>query len=392
MMHPLRSVVRPLAAGTLFVLCAALAIGTVGAQHSHHKDQPYRGQQARSVAGLSASDVQQIEAGNGWGLALAAELNGYPGPRHVLDLANELELTDQQAGQTRDVFAKMQTEAIRIGTEFIAAERALSKAFRSRDVDASGLEALLKEAELQRRQLRFTHLAAHLEMARILTADQINRYDVLRGYADDPCRTVPEGHDAVMWRKHNGCEPAPESPANDDARGPGKPLETLEDYRAKGSALAMRTKATLGRNLVRALQDSGAPGAVRFCKTEAANITENATSQVEASVVRVSDRPRNLENAADAMELATIETFRAQLARGESLQPVMRDAGDSIVGYYPIITNGMCLQCHGAKGADIKPETQAAIDAAYPGDRASGYAANQVRGIFVVTMSKRRGD
>jgi hypothetical protein len=46
-----------------------------------------------------------------------------------------------------------------------------------------------------------------LETPPLLTADQIVRYNDLRGYdAADPCDAVPEGHDAAMWRRHNGCD------------------------------------------------------------------------------------------------------------------------------------------------------------------------------------------
>ena len=53
--------------------------------------------------------------------------------------------------------------------------------------------------------LRYVHLAAHLKTLPLLTHDQIARYNVLRGYAGDPCANPPEGHDLSMWRKHNGC-------------------------------------------------------------------------------------------------------------------------------------------------------------------------------------------
>ena len=57
-----------------------------------------------------------------------------------------------------------------------------------------------------RAALRYVHLSAHLEMKKILTTDQINQYNHLRGYAsDDPCANVPDGHDPDMWRKHNNC-------------------------------------------------------------------------------------------------------------------------------------------------------------------------------------------
>jgi hypothetical protein len=62
------------------------------------------------------------------------------------------------------------------------------------------------------------------------------------------------------------------------------------------------------------------------------------------------------------------------------------------VGYYPIVTNAMCLQCHGTEGVDISPSTQAVIDRQYPDDQATGYGEKQLRGLFVVTMNRAAGD
>ena len=53
------------------------------------------------------------------GFALPAELNGYPGPRHVLDLADGLELTEVQAERTQELFECMQREAIATGERYI---------------------------------------------------------------------------------------------------------------------------------------------------------------------------------------------------------------------------------------------------------------------------------
>ena len=392
MMHSTRSttvrVLADLALTALLLACAGLAAAELSPQHAHGESQPYRGLQTRSVASMSASDIEQIENGSGWGLALPAELNGYPGPRHVLDLADELGLSRQQSDQTRKVFEQMRAEAVKIGAAFIAAERALTRAFGDRQVDAGRLDELLNEAALQRRRLRYTHLAAHLEMARILTDDQIRRYDMLRGYDNDPCRAVPEGHNPIMWRKHNGCDASPPSTGTGDTGGHGVSLETPEDYRVRGAELAMRTKSVLGSNLMRALRDNGAPGAINFCNTKAVKITSESTPEAGASVERVSDRPRNPDNAADALEIETINTFRAALAQGRPLQPILHEAGNAIIGHYPIVTNSMCLQCHGSTDSDINTATRAAIDAAYPNDRATGYGVNQLRGLFVVTMDR----
>ena len=56
------------------------------AQGSPTHPLPYAGLEARAIKSLSAADVQELRRGGGWGLALPAELNGVPGPAHLLEL------------------------------------------------------------------------------------------------------------------------------------------------------------------------------------------------------------------------------------------------------------------------------------------------------------------
>jgi len=81
---------------------------------------PYAGQEARDIKALSDADIQGLLAGSGTpfgGMAKPAELNGYPGPRHVLDAAEagELELTSEQQGQVEALYAEMRSRAIELG-------------------------------------------------------------------------------------------------------------------------------------------------------------------------------------------------------------------------------------------------------------------------------------
>lgn len=176
-----------------------------GGAHEEGERGPYAGLQERAVASLSEEDVAQIRRGDGWGFALPAELNGYPGPRHVLDLAEALGLDASQRAAVEAIFDEMRAEATAAGERFIAAEAALSNAFRSGAVDAERLRALVDAAAIARADLRYIHLARHLAMMEILSDDQVRRYALLRGYAADPCATPPAGHDPAMWRRHNNC-------------------------------------------------------------------------------------------------------------------------------------------------------------------------------------------
>ncbi len=179
-----------------------------GAAHADEKNTaPYAGAQTREIASLSESDLAELQAGAGWGLALPAELNGVPGPTHLLELSDEIGLTDTQIADLTDIRDRMRAAAITAGEAFIASEKALSDAFADGVPDASTLAELIEASGQARATLRYTHLSAHLETVPLLTDDQIAKYNVLRGYhSADPCDNVPEGHDATMWRRHNGCD------------------------------------------------------------------------------------------------------------------------------------------------------------------------------------------
>lgn len=192
---------------TFGVALAILPLFAVG-QHQGHGDNPapYAGLQTREIKSLSEQDIEEIRRGGGWGLALPAELNGRPGPAHLLELKDELGLSAEQVLAITEIYEAMRADAIAAGERFIAAETAISDSFEDPDLSKDVLQDLLAEAAEERAELRFVHLSRHLETPDLLTEAQIQKYKVLRGYSDDPCLNVPEGHDPNMWRRHNGCE------------------------------------------------------------------------------------------------------------------------------------------------------------------------------------------
>lgn len=173
--------------------------------HSHSAPTPYAGMQNRAVKSLSDSDLQELRRGGGWGLALAAELNGMPGPAHLLELKDQIPLTPDQVARTQALFDEMRTAAISTGERLIAAETALEAAFAKGAVDEPALRRLLADAESARSELRFIHLSQHFKTVTYLQPEQVKRYNILRGYAEDPCKNVPAGHNPAMFRRHMGC-------------------------------------------------------------------------------------------------------------------------------------------------------------------------------------------
>jgi hypothetical protein len=81
----------------------------------------------------------------------------------------------------------------------------LESAVASGKVDESSLRRLLADAESARSELRFIHLSQHDKTVLFLTPEQIKRYNIFRGYADDPCKNIPAGHNPEMYKRHVGC-------------------------------------------------------------------------------------------------------------------------------------------------------------------------------------------
>ncbi|MEO1720180.1 MAG: hypothetical protein AAFR23_08125, partial [Pseudomonadota bacterium] len=99
------------------------------ATHGSKGASPYVGEQLRAIAALSADDVDALLNGHGWGFAKPAELNGYPGPLHVLELAGELKLTPAQKMRVEQVRQTMLQQAKVLGRAYVDSERALSRLF-----------------------------------------------------------------------------------------------------------------------------------------------------------------------------------------------------------------------------------------------------------------------
>lgn len=162
------------------------AHGEAAAAASSGHTSPYAGLAAREVASLSPEDVGALRRGEGWSLALSAELNGQPGPAHLIELEEELGLNAAQVATLQAMRDDMQAEAITAGKRFIAAEAALDQAFREGSLNETQLRDFVTAAEAARAELRFVHLSRHLATSALLSPGQIEHYRELRGYGPRP--------------------------------------------------------------------------------------------------------------------------------------------------------------------------------------------------------------
>jgi len=142
----------------------------------------YAGEEFRSIKSLSAEQIESLKTGKGMGFAKLAELNHYPGPKHVLELADALQLTPSQVAETEDLFKEMQLNAISLGKKLLQAEMNLDHDFSRGTVNTDSLKNTVGDIGSIRAQLRYVHLEAHLRQKGLLTQEQIAKYDEIRGY------------------------------------------------------------------------------------------------------------------------------------------------------------------------------------------------------------------
>ena len=186
------------------VLLSALGGGLVGGAvafgmlqnslHSSHSPEfshspesshsPYVSQTDSPIRGLSSQEVDDLLTGRGAGYAITAELNSYPGPLHVLDLAKELSLSPEQEQAIQSVFESMQFQAQTLGHAVVNRETEFSQEFANGTMNSEQLKHHTQSLAMLYGQLRATHLNAHLQTTPLLSSEQIKQYDQMRGYGN----------------------------------------------------------------------------------------------------------------------------------------------------------------------------------------------------------------
>jgi Spy/CpxP family protein refolding chaperone len=183
---------------TTCIALAFAALGGVAGAHAQHaqpyagskaapapRAQPYAGEDTREVKALSQEEVKQYLSGSGMGYARAAELNHYPGPMHVLELADELQLTAEQRQRTQALMDAHKSDARALGRKVVDAENALDALFRSGTATETDLAARVRAVSAAQGDYRLSHLETHRRTRALLSAEQVARYDRLRGYGAD---------------------------------------------------------------------------------------------------------------------------------------------------------------------------------------------------------------
>ncbi len=158
-------------------------------------------------------------------------------------------------------------------------------------------------------------------------------------------------------------------------------------YLETGARYASETGAVLTRNLTEAMKTRGVLNAISFCNVMAVPLTDSMSAHYSVHIWRVSDKPRNPGNRAGSDEQGYITDMQSAITAGKKPQPVLASQQGKIRAYYPIITNSLCLNCHGPR-KQINPAVRVRLRDLYPKDEATGYDINQLRGLWVVEMEK----
>lgn len=190
------TLVAAVALGMIAVQLSSPGVAHLGAQtpDATPYPAPYAGQQGSSVRGLTEEEIATLRSGTGMGLARPGEINGYPGPRHVLDLADELGLSDDQRMAIRTLETRVLAETAHLGEQFLERYAALEQAFRDGSITMESLHERTAELGRVEGELRAAHLKYHLLTRPLLSEGQIAHYNRLRGYADDAEPRHGPGH------------------------------------------------------------------------------------------------------------------------------------------------------------------------------------------------------
>jgi hypothetical protein len=138
---------------------------------------------AREIKALSPQEQRGWIEGENMGMARAAELNGYPAPMMVLEMAQTLKLTPEQAAATRELMTRHKAQVRKLGAELVDAERQLDVAFRDQHAEASEVDRLTGQIGQLQARIRASHLRTHVAEQALLTPQQMQQYAGMHGFA-----------------------------------------------------------------------------------------------------------------------------------------------------------------------------------------------------------------
>lgn len=191
-----------------------------------------------------------------------------------------------------------------------------------------------------------------------------------------------------------GCsrQESPQSSKPNEPQGQRLTADVVNSARQQGQQIVGETFQLLSTNLANAIRQGGVSNALPFCSAAALPLTRSLAEQQGVTVRRFSHRPRNPQGKADAFELQILQIFEQAILSSRSPEPIITNLVPGKVTFLApiVLSQPLCLQCHGKPGSDIAPGHLALIDRLYPQDQARGFSLGELRGGWRVEFPFER--
>lgn len=163
---------------------------------------------------------------------------------------------------------------------------------------------------------------------------------------------------------------------------------------ARNAAAQLTTnfQKTLKGELMTAIREHGADGAIDVCAEVAPMVTDSHSIK-GWTIQRVSEKYRNPKNRATGEQVVILGYFKDTAdAPPDFYEDWTYTDSDTTYHYYqPIYVSDLCLNCHGDMQT-LAPGVLQAVRKRYPSDKAVGYKTGDLRGMFVVTADWPEGE
>lgn len=151
----------------------------------------------------------------------------------------------------------------------------------------------------------------------------------------------------------------------------------------RGKSITQNTFTVLSSELKQSMSEGGIENAINYCNINALPITAQLSKENNAIIKRTSLKVRNPKNAPSDQEEMVLREFEKMMDSGKPLTNKVMQNEQMTMFYAPIITQELCLKCHGAK-SDIAEYDF--ILSKYPNDKAIGFSTGDLRGMWSVAL------
>ncbi len=163
--------------------------------------------------------------------------------------------------------------------------------------------------------------------------------------------------------------------------------DATEQFFQQGEQIAATLTNAWGSQVQKVLQQNDVATALPYCTINGLSVADSLQNLNGVAIRRISQRPRNLENQPNTIELLLLRQIVEIKNSGMEIKPVRHQIDEYTVALLvPIFAEKNCLSCHGKVGDDIKAEDYAVIKQQYPKDQAINYKAGDLMGGYFLSF------